>query len=171
MNKKILMLLVSVLAVALLAIPVMGAPATKIEGVILTDVGIPVRYTHPGYPLVVDHTIAHSKGNTTNTITLTIPKPEQTTPLVLEGSWYSEWISRSKISPEPTETELLIQGKVVMTFTGLGTFEGKIYRTILGTPPDMIQSMYTRMVLHGTGDFRGQTLKFVDGNGYLIMPK
>lgn len=169
MKKKILGVLVALLAVALLTVPVMSAPATKIEGVTLTAV---VTNT-PGSLLISDHTILHTRGTSIGTVTLTISGQD------LPGTWYSEWISRNKWSnypdPDPDpEAEVLIQSKVVLTFLGKGTFEGTTYRKIIGwstTPPPPISYIYTRGVLHGTGNFRGQTLKIEDNTAYLIIPK
>jgi hypothetical protein len=61
-----------------------------------------------------------------------------------------------------------------LTFTGegtTGTFEGRVYRTITGLPISASSITYTRMILHGTGDFLGQTVKLIDGTGYIITPK
>jgi hypothetical protein len=152
----------------------MGAPATKIEGVTLTQVTPPFRMTHPGYPRTVDDGIIHRKGNTTNTVRLTIPGGNPSGgDLILEGARYSEWITkvmwRSVPVPDP-EAEAIIKGKLLWTFDG-GTFEGTVYRRITGMPISPSSVVYTRMVLHGTGDFRGQTIKLVDGEGYIIIPK
>ena len=90
--------------------------------------------------------------------------------LILEGTRHGEWISMSmwRNAPDP-EAVAIIKGKLVWTFPG-GTFEGRVYRTITGLPIP-IGVIYTRIVLHGTGDFRGQTLKLIDGTGYIIIPK
>jgi hypothetical protein len=176
LNKKILGLAVALMALAMLAAPVMAKPATKIEGVTMTAAVI--QTVNPGYPRLVDHTISHSKGTSTGTVTLNIPISSG--PLVLTGDYDSEWIGRGKISEDPAETEVLIMGKVVLTFTG-GTFEGVIQRKIIGFPPDpptIIPYFEDYLVLHGTGDFRGQTLKLsfagtppVIDEGVLIIPK
>jgi len=172
MNKKLLVIPVLLLTFALLSIPVLGAPATKIEGVTTTS-GTPVRMIHPGYPRNVDHGIRHTKGNTTQTITLTIPGLGPSgSDLILEGSHYSDWISMSmwRNDPDPDpEAIAIIKAEVVWTFTG-GTFEGRVYRTITGMPIP-VGVTYTRIVLHGTGDFRGQTVKLIDGEGYILIPK
>jgi hypothetical protein len=126
-KKKILCVLVAMLAVALLTIPVMGAPATKIEGVTLTATTTPI----PNDMRLVSHdTIRHVRGTSSGPCTLTIPGH----PLP-EGTWYSEWVTRAKISQNPVENEALIASRVVLTFTGVGTtgtFKGVVQRKIIG---------------------------------------
>ena len=177
MNKKILVIPVLLLTFALLSLPVMGAPATKIEGVTLVAM---VSQT-PLYQRPVDHTIIHAKGTSTGTVTLNIPGQDPR-----PGTWNGEWVTRNKGSnyPDPDpEAELIITGKVTLTFTG-GTFKGVIQRTItgwtLGPPPGPIASttFEDHMVFHGTGDFQGWTLKLsYEGplppvaEGYVIIPK
>ena len=175
MNKKILGLAVALMALAMLAAPVMAKPATKIEKVTLTAATTTV--PNPGYPRMSSHdTISHGRGTSSGPCNLAIPGH----PLP-EGTWYSEWVSRAKISQDPAETEVLIASKVVLTFTGegtTGTFEGVIQRKIIGFPPTGSSYFEDHMVLHGTGDFQGQTLKLsyegtppVNNEGYLILPK
>ena len=155
MNKKILGIALTVFFLAMLTIPVMAAPATKIGGVTLTNVTPPVRTIYPGYPRIYDNGIRHVKGNTTNNVNLTIPGLGPSgSDLILEIARYSEWISKSKsIGPDP-EAKAIITAKLVWTLTG-GTFEGRVYRTITGLPISGSSLVYTRVVLHGTGDFRG----------------
>ena len=173
MNKKILVITVLLLTFALLSIPVMAAPATKIEGVKLE--AFVTQKFNPGYPRYVAHdTIFHNRGTSTGTVTLTIlghPLPE--------GVWYSVWMSTAKLKQDPGE--LVISGKVTLTFTGkgtAGTFEGVNHRKITGYPISVDSIFEDHMVLQGTGDFKGQTLKLsYEGNppvideGYLIIPK
>ena len=171
MKKKVLGIVLTVFFLAMLAVPVLAAPATKIEGVTLTDVTIPARMTHPGYPRVGGG-IMHSKGNTSNTAMLTIPGFfANGDDLVLTGAWFSEWNSKACVRdlPDP-EAKATPKGRVWLTVTG-GTFEGYIYRTITGLPISGSSTTYTRMVLHGTGDFLGWTVKLVDGEGSIIIPK
>ena len=177
MKKKIQVIAVALMFAAMLVAPVLAAPATKIEGVTMTAAVI--QTPNPGSPRMVSHdTISHSEGTSTGTVTLDIPMPSG--PLVLTGDYDSEWIGRGKISEDPAESEVIIMGKVVLTFTG-GTFEGVIQRKIIGFPPDpptVIPYFEDYLVLHGTGDFQGQTLKLsytgtppVIQEGYLIIPK
>jgi hypothetical protein len=165
-NKKVLGIVLTVSFLAMLAIPVMAAPATKVEGVTATADGIPT----PSSIRTVSHgSIRHIKGTTTGTVYLTIPGLG-----TLEGTWNSEWVTRSKISQDPTEA--LIASKLVWAFTGegtTGTFEGVDQRKIIGG-----SYFEDRLVLHGTGDFKGQTLKLsykgtppVIDEGVLIIPK
>ena len=168
MNKKILGIIVSVLTLAILVAPAMAAPATKIEGVTLTSGATPVRDSIR----FVDHNIVHSRGTSTGPVTLTIPEY----PLP-EGIWDSTWAWMGKWTDFPAsdpEGELIISGKVVLTFTGVGTtgtFKGTIIRKIVGLPPSGSSIVEDRMVLQGTGDFKGQTLKLSNSEGYLIIPK
>ena len=166
MKKKIRVIAVALLFAAMLAAPVLAAPATKIEGVTATADGTPI----PSSMRTVSHgSIRHIKGTTTGTVYLTIPGLG-----TLEGTWNSEWVTRSKISQDPTEA--LIASKLVWTFTGegtTGTFEGVDQRKIIGG-----SYFEDNLVLHGTGDFQGQTLKLsytgtppVIQEGYLIIPK
>jgi hypothetical protein len=179
MNKKFLVIPVLLLTFVFISIPVMAAPAKKIEGVTMTRITPAVRKVHPGYPRYVGNGIGHSKGNSTFTVRLTIPGlGPMGSDLILEGARHGEWISNSmwKNAPDPDpEARAVITASVVITFTGTGTtgtFVGRVYRTITGFPfPSEITVMYTRIVLHGTGDFRGQTVKLIDGEGYAIIPK
>ena len=171
LKKKILIMAFALIFVAMLAAPVLAAPATKIEGVTLTEVTTPVRMTHPGYPRIGGG-IMHSKGNTTNTAMLTIPGffPDGSD-LILTGTWFSEWNSKACIRdlPDP-EAKAMPKGRVWLTVTG-GTFEGNIYRTITGLPISGSSTTYTRIVLHGTGDYLGWTVKLIDGEGSILIPK
>jgi hypothetical protein len=168
MNKKILVIPVLLLAFALISIPVMGAPATKIEGVTLTAAATPI----PDDTRWVSHdTIRHARGTSTGTVTLNIPGQDP-----LPGDWYSEWANVGKFKQDPAE--LVIRGKVVLTFPGKGTFKGVIQRTIIGYPVSGSSYFIDHMVLQGTDAFQGQTLKLsyegtppVISEGYLIIPK
>ena len=173
MNKKILVIPVLLLTFALFSIPVMAAPATKIEGVTLTAVAPPA--PDFGFPRFVAHdTIVHSRGTSTGKVTLTIPGY----PLP-EGDWDSEWITNGNFKQDPAE--VVIRGKVTLTFTGegtTGTFKGVIQRKIIGYPPTGDSIFEDHMVLQGTGNFKGQTLKLsyegtlpVIDEGYLIIRK
>jgi hypothetical protein len=165
-NKKVLGIVLTVSFLAMLTIPVMAKPATKIEGVTATANGTPT----PSSMRTVSHgSIRHIKGTTAGTVYLTIQGLG-----TLEGTWNSEWVTRSKISQDPTEA--LIASKLVWTFTGegtTGTFEGVDQRKIIGG-----SYFEDYLVLHGTGDFQGQTLKLsyegappVIDEGVLIIPK
>jgi hypothetical protein len=165
-EKKIFVITIILLAIAMLVTPVLAAPATKIEGVTATADGTPI----PSSIRTVSHdSIRHIKGTTTGTVYLTIPGLG-----TLEGTWNSEWVTRSKISQDPTEA--LIASRVVWAFTGegtTGTFEGLVQRKITGG-----SYFEDNVVLHGTGDFKEQTLKLsyegappVIQEGYLIIPK
>jgi len=175
MNKKMLGVFVCLFTLALLTIPVMGAPATKIEGVTTIPLTPAVRMFHSGYPRSYDNGIIHSKGNNTHTVRLTIPGLGLGgSDLILDGSHYSDWSTNYKLTDPDPEAVAVITASVVWTFTGegtTGTFEGRVYRTITGLPISASSITHTRMILHGTGDFLGQTVKLVDGTGYLIIPK
>jgi hypothetical protein len=176
MNKKILVSTVLLLTMAMLTIPVMAAPATKIEGVTVT--AVVTQAADPGYPRFVSAgTIGHSKGTSVGTVTVNIPGK---TPL--NGTWNGEWVSMSNWKEDPVVVN--IRGKVVWTFTGegtTGTFVGLVQRKITGFPPDpptVIPYFEDHVVLRGTGDFLGQTLKLtfegyppVIQEGYIIIPK
>jgi hypothetical protein len=165
-NKKVLGIVLTVFFLAMLTVPVMAAPATKIEGV--TATAMVTQTPNPGFPhMVSDGTISHGKGTSTGTVTLNIPGQD---PLV--GDWAGEWISMGNFKKDPAE--LVIMGKMVWTFTG-GTFEGIIQRLIIGWPVPLY--FEDHMVLQGTGDFKEQTLKLsYEGapppvaEGYLVIP-
>jgi hypothetical protein len=177
MNKKILVIPVLLLTFALLTIPVMGAPATKIEGVTATlDITKTSVYT------VVDHGILQIRdGIATGTVTINIPGQD---PLV--GTVYGEFIGTMKLnSPSPPwpGAESVMMGCPVFTFTGegtTGTFEGVRHTKMIGFPEPVVSYINTRFVLHGTGDFLGQTLKlsyegappisFAPFEGTLLIP-
>jgi len=92
-NKKVLGIALTVFFLAMLTIPVMAAPAKKIEGVTIEVVGgSPVPYE--GSPWSVsDGTIGHGKGYVVPgaTVTLTIP----TVGTYEDGVWESEWTANS----------------------------------------------------------------------------
>ena len=150
----------------MLVAPALAAPATKIEGVTATAEVTQI----PSSMRSVSHdNIRRIKGTSTGTVNLTIPGLG-----TLEGTWNGEWITTAKISQDPTEA--LIAGKLVWTFTGddtTGTFKGIVQRKITGG-----SYFEDNVVLQGTGDFQGQTLKLsyegtppVIQEGYLIIPK
>jgi len=176
MKKKILVITVLLLTFAFISIPVMGKPATKIEGVTIEvhSTGPPVSYD--GYPrFVSDGTISHARGESSpgSTVTLTIPIPGQE-PLVLDGGWHTDWIANGNWK----KGEWVISSKGTMTFEG-GMFVSVNQRRITGDSP-MSPTAYfkDRSVWKGTGIFKGWTLKLsregtsdVITDGYLIMPK
>ncbi|MFC1487913.1 hypothetical protein ACFLRN_09550 [Thermoproteota archaeon] len=175
MKKKLLVIPVILLTFVLLSIPVMAAPATKIEGVTLTFDHIPTL----GPQNFVDHTIIQTRGGTSfGEATLTIPG----IPLP-KGTWDTTWTSTAKWPsfpiPDP-EGGNMIREKVKMIFTGVGTngtFEGRAQWKWVGTMGALL-SIEVHMVLRGTGDFKGQTLKLSSEpalpaviEGCLIIPK
>ena len=176
MNKKVLGIVLTVSFLAMLTIPVMAAPATKIEGVTVT--AVVTQAANPGYPRFVSHdTIGHTKGTSVGTVTVNIPGK---TPL--NGIWNGEFVTMSNWKDDPVVVN--IRGKVVWTFTGegtTGTFVGLVQRNIIGfppAPPTVIPYFEDNVVLRGTGDFQGQTLKLtfegyppVVQEGYIIIPK
>ena len=176
MNRKSLGLVFAFIFLAMLATPVMAAPATKIEGVTVT--AVVTQAANPGYPRFVSHdTIGHSKGTSVGTVTVNIPGK---TPL--NGIWNGEFVSMSNWKEDPVVVN--IRGKLVWTFTGegtTGTFVGLVQRKITGfppSPPTVIPYFEDNVVLHGTGDFQGWTLKVsyageppTDLEGTLIRPK
>ena len=166
MEKKSFAITITLLAMVMLVTPALAAPAIKVEEVTATAAVV----TTPSSIRTVSHgSIRHVKGTSAGTVYLTIPGLG-----TLEGTWNSEWVTRSKISQDPTEA--LIASRVVWAFTGegtTGTFEGVIQRKITGG-----SYFEDNVVLHGTGDFKGQTLKLsyegtppVIQEGYLIIPK
>ncbi len=182
MDRKLLVIFVALIAVAMLATPVIAA--TKIEGVILKrGSGSPVTSS---YRYVAHDTIRFSEGTTDSTVKLTIPGRGE-----LNGNWHSEWHSQVRFSfsqpnpdsptPDP-EADFQTSGIVVLTFTGegtTGTFEGMTHQEMIGYPTSVASYVSSHMVLQGTGDFKGQTLKIEqEGNpktaisvGYIIIPK
>ena len=174
MKKKILVIAVALMFVAMLAAPVMAAPATKKEVTVAMDVA---QSTDPDSIRVVDHGILHMRGTSAGTFNITIAGQDP-----LNFTWAGEWAVRSKGLPLPNpEGEALIRGKVLLTSIGegtTGTFEGMIHKRMKGLPAPVSTYLYSRTVLHGTGDFQGQTLKLsFEGAppealaGYIIIPK
>ena len=175
LNKKILGIALAVFFLAMLIIPVMAAPATKIEGVTATIIAAII--PDPASLRIVNHNIVFNKGTGAGTITLNIPGKD---PLL--GTSSSTWSGRSKWTdfpnPDPEATNV-VRGKIVFTFPG-GTFEGMTHVKSKGLPPFPPFGLYVEyhMVLQGTGDFEGQTLKLsYEGapppvyEGCLIIPK
>jgi hypothetical protein len=175
MNKKLLGLAVVLLFAAMLVAPAMAAPATKIEGVTAT-----ITITMTSVYTVHDHGILQVReGVATGTVTINIPGQA---PLV--GTVYAEFIGTMKLEhpmPGPwPEAENIMVGHPVFTFTGegtTGTFEGIRHNKIIGFPDPVVSYINTRLDMHGTGDFLGQTLKLsYEGappaviSGYLLIP-
>ena len=174
MNKKMLVIPVFLLAFAFISIPVMGAPATKIEGVTIEvfTTGQPV--PDDGYPRwVSDGTIVHSKGESSpgSTVTLFIPGVGT----YVDGDWHTDWIFNGNWK----KGEFVIPSKNTMTFAE-GTFEGVNQRRITGESPFSPTAYFEdRSVWKGvSGIFKGWTLKLsYEGTpstiteGYIIIPK
>ncbi|TRO52722.1 hypothetical protein E2P63_03140 [Candidatus Bathyarchaeota archaeon] len=182
MSKKILVIPILVLTFVLLSIPVMAKPATKIEGV--TAIVSAALIPDPASLRQVGHNIVFNKGTGGGTITLNIPGKGS-----LSGTVSSTWSGKSKWTDFPNfnpEATNIVRGQMVLTFTDAGTgipdttgtFEGMNHVKSIGLPP--IPPLYVEyhMVLQGTGDFEGQTLKLsyagappVVFEGTLIIPK
>jgi hypothetical protein len=164
MRKKLLVIPVLLLTFALILIPVMGAPATMIEGVTITVVGgLPV--TYPGYPrFVSDGTISHARGESSSGSTVTLFIPGVGT---YEGDWDVEWIANGNWK----KGEWVISSKNTMTFAE-GTFVGVNQRRITGeSPMSPTAIIEDQGVWKGTGMFKGWTLKLTNNEGYIIIPK
>ena len=180
-NRKILMLFVSLFAVAMMTTiligTVMAAPATKIEGVTATlDLATTSVFK------AVDHNILQIRdGVATGTVTINIPGQA---PLI--GTVYGEFIGTIKLGHPPPgpflEAESVMMGHPIFTFTGegtTGTFEGVRHTKMIGFPDPAVSHINTGLDLHGTGDFFGQTLKLsfegtpppIAWEGYLLIPK
>jgi hypothetical protein len=164
LNKKVLGIALVCVFLAVLATPVMAAPATKIEGVTITvTTGPPVPYD--GYPRwVSEGTISHSRGESfpASTVTLFIPGVG-----TFSGDWHTVWMSNGNWK----KGEFIIPSKNTMTFAE-GTFEGVNQRRITGENP---MSPYAIIEDHGvykgvSGDFIGWTLKITNNEGYVIIP-
>jgi hypothetical protein len=179
-NRKILGIAVVLMAVAMMAVPVMAKPATKIEGVTLTTV-VKLVPDPDATRSSTHNNIVHNEGTSTGTATLTIPGQD-----LLHFDYYGIWNGRSHwtgFNAPDAEGSNVINGMVVLTCTdeGIdGTFEGTYHTKNVGLPPVEGILSYTEyhMVLHGTGDFQGQTLKVsyagappADLAGCLIIPK
>ena len=175
MNKKVLGFALTIFFLAMLAAPVIAVPATKVEGVtaIMDFVAI------PGSQKLVDHGIQQTReGVSIGTVTLNIPEQD-----ALIGTLTGEWIGTVKFSQFPPDpnAEAVIRAKAVWAFTGegtTGTFEGVSHSKWIGFPTPFMSYISYHMVLQGTGDFEGQTLKLsCEGapppvlEGYLVIPK
>jgi hypothetical protein len=173
-TRKILALATILMLVAMLAIPVLAAPATKIEEVTAT-----LTITMTSVYTAHDHGILQVReGVATGTVTINIPGQD---PLI--GTVYAEFIGTMKLDHDPPgpwpNAETIMVGHPVFTFTGegtTGTFEGVRHNKVIGFP--VASYIDTRLDLHGTGDFLGQTLKLsYEGvgpapllEGYLLIP-
>ena len=178
MNRKILVIPVLLLTFALLSLPVMGAPATRIEGVTLTTAIALI--PDPTTIIFADHNIVHNDGIGTGTATLNIPLQPS-----LHFNYYGVWNGTAKWTgfpaPDPEGTNV-VKSRTILTCTDegiTGTFEGTLHTKTIGLPPPVATSYVEyNMIFHGTGDFQGQTLKLsyagappTDLEGTLIIPK
>ena len=172
MTRKILALAMVLMIVAMLATPVMAAPATKF------DVTATFSITTSSVAHQVDHNIMQLKeGTAEGVVTINIPGQD---PLV--GTYSGDWLGTIKFdhpAPGPFPgAEGHYMGQMIWTFTGegtTGTFEGTRHTKSVGLPANTY--VETSTVLHGTGDFLGQTLKLsYEGappivlEGYLLIP-
>ena len=177
--KSKVLVVVLALAVVLLATPMLGtvmaAPATRIKGVTAT-----MTVTMTSVYTAHDHGILQVReGVATGTVTINIPGQPQ-----LVGTLYAEFLGTMKLEhpmPGPwLEAETLMVGHPVFTFTGegtTGTFEGIRHNKVIGFPDPVVSYINTRLDLHGTGDFLGQTLKLsyegappIALEGWLLIP-
>ena len=183
-NKKILGIAFVLLATAMLTVPVMGkqAKATKIEGVVL-------EYLHTATPInarPVDSTIIQGRGYSLGLARLLIPESDD----LLGGIFATNWTSTTKNSlyPDPDPYGwVIIRDDMTITFSGegtTGTFEGRAQYKWVGSTLDPSIGAFpsviaVHMVLRGTGDFHGWTVKLSSENvmagypieGTLIIPK
>ena len=176
MNKKVLGVAVTLLLAAMFVAPAMAAPATKISVTATVSAT-----TTEGVGREVDHGVLQFRESAiTGVVTLNIPGQTH-----LVGTYDGElngWIKLDHPAPPPwLEAEGLMSGKAEFSFPG-GTFVGIRHFKTIGFPPPFMSYMDTRMVLHGTGVFKGQTLTLsfegdppipapFDLEGYLIIPK
>jgi hypothetical protein len=176
-KSKVLGIAVTLLLAAMFVAPVFAAPATKIEGVTLT----PSTTLIPESTRAVDHNIVHNEGTAVGTATLNIPDQDS-----LHFDYYGTWSGTAKWTgfpnPDP-EGSNVVRSMVVLTCTDegiTGTFEGMLHTKTIGLPPvpGIMSYTETHMVLHGTGDFQGQTLQISYAGappallaGTLIIPK
>jgi hypothetical protein len=161
----------------ILAAPVMAAPATRIEGV---TASIETETTNDWR--IVDHDIWQLfDGTGSGEVTLSVPgKPD------LTGTYEGVWHGKIKAGPmvgmmQWPEAECHYNSRMVWTFTGegtTGTFEGTRHAKAIGFPGVVCSYTEVSMILHGTGDFQGQTLKLsykgatpIALEGVLIIPK
>ena len=177
MTRKILALAIVLILLAMLATPVMAAPATKIEGVTATLTIVTMTSVYTAH----DHGILQVReGVAEGAVTLNIPGQDP-----LTGTLYAEFIGTMKLDhpmpgPWPNAQTIMI-GHPVFTFTGegtTGTFEGVRHNKVIGFPDPFVSYIDTRLDLHGTGDFHGQRLKLsyegpppIALEGYLLVPK
>jgi hypothetical protein len=99
-NKKLIGFALAFIFLAMLATPVIAAPATKIEEVTLTiDAEI---IPDPASVRYSDHNnVVHNKGIATGTATLDIPGQSS-----LSFTYYGIWSGRGKWTGFPTEADL-----------------------------------------------------------------
>ena len=165
MKKNILVITVLLLTFALLSIPVMGKPATKIEGVTTTVMSGPPVLDGPPRS-VSDGTITHATGESDPlaTVTLTIPGVD-----TYVGGWHTDWRANGNWKKAPLGKGI-IPSKNTMTFPE-GTFVGVNQRRLTGPNPMFPTTLEDHGVYQGTGMFEGWTLKLTNGVGYIIRPK
>ena len=171
MNKKALVIAVFLMAVAVLATPVMAAPI-KID---VTGTTL-ITYTHVGKVWQADSNGLMREVEMTTIYTIhNYPGQD---PLV--GTGVSIGHSMLKFTKPPPDSNAWSNDhfKQVITFTGegiTGTFEGVGHRKALGFPVSTYEE--SDILYHGTGDFEGQTLKISSTGtpgsweGVLLMPK
>jgi hypothetical protein len=158
LKKKILGIFGCLLVSAMLTIPVMASPATRIEGVTASIETVTANDWR-----IVDHDIWQLfDGTASGEVTISIPeKPD------LTGIYEGEWHGKIKSGPmagmmQWPEAECHYNSRMVWTFAGegtTGTFEGTRHAKAIGFPPTVCSYIEIKMVLYGTGDFQGQILE------------
>jgi hypothetical protein len=156
-NKKILMLLITVLAVAMLTTPVLAAPMETIELTFFAPLG---GYSAPDY--WISGNIIHGRGATCNAptfISWQIPPIPHTDPTkYLLGP--SEWVADYDVNLETKKGVLHYTIEIMLDD---GTFKGTIscYGTfaIINPEPDVYYANqlggFRRGVLHGSDEYQG----------------
>lgn len=179
MSKKILVIPILLLTFALISIPVMAAPATKVGATATIEYATMTPVDNFFSVQKEDHAINHVKeGISTGAVNLTIGV------VLHEGTVSGEWRGNAKY-PSPdfpwADAEGIILSKHVWTFTDAGftgTFEGVTHSRWIGQIPAFRSYIEYHMVLHGTGDMEGQTLRLSYAGappavleGTLVTPK
>ena len=159
MNKKILVIPILLLTFVLLSIPVMAKPANKIPVTVTLDGGTSGFTFHMSEHGRVVMQLRDGVG--ASVMTLNLPEG----PVDGEGSGTIIGKIMFYQPPPDPNAVAIYQAHMVWTFEGegtTGTFEGVRKSKVIGFPaiPGVLTPyVETSCVLHGTGDFLGQTLK------------
>lgn len=171
MNRKILMIFVALIGVAMLATPVLAAPPNKTPVTATNLVTKGSQYDPLTYRWVTDGNISH----------IVYMKLWGTLQINVDGEAIPvNWVDILSGTYNMKTTEGVWKWYEVWTLPNGDTFEGTAHVTMAGGTLITYKEFYSHIILHGTGDYKGQILSLemdrpsrsvpADYDGYWLKP-